>query len=488
MAQSRMAARRKPEASLARLALVFGAIFLAGLALRLYALGAKPFWIDEVTTLHRASLPPGRLIGDSLRHHQLPAFFVVTAWVLPFGTDEFWLRLPAAILGALSCALCFGIACDLGGLKAGLAAGLLAATAPAMVQYGQEARSYTAVICAILVGLWGLLALARKESRGGWAAYVLGTLAALNILSVAIFWLLGANLAGAFLAWRRDQGFRRRWLLAQAAIIALSLPWFIAMQRLGEHGALGGINWVPALNPAVIWWSFSGTYLFYVTSLIRIREFSPILPGFGVLVALLAAFGLAALRRRPAEAVVLLIAVLCLPVSLLLVSIAVPVLMPRYLLWGAAPYFICAGLGLTMSPKPAQWPALAALLLLSAVNLAPYYHAETKSRWDLAAKELQTGMRPGDVLLTDDPQTVELINLCLPPGGAPLPAAISTTDLAQALAWQRGGRRVWAVAGAVGQFDEASKIQFAGRIAALGPPQWRTRLGLDIVLLRFAPE
>jgi mannosyltransferase len=481
------AALRNFEETPTALALCFGGVFLVALLLRLHGISAKPFWMDEVTTINRASLPLGALVKDSLFFHQLPAFFVVTSWVLPFGTDEFWVRLPPAFFGALSCALGFGIARSLGGLKAGLATGLLMALSPAMVQYGQEARSYTMVISAILVGLWGLVILAQdgKSPFHAWAAYVLGTVAALNILSVALFWLLAANLAGIVVAWRKDKAFRNRWLLAQLLILLLCAPWFIAIKMHGQRGPLGGLDWVPPLNWARVWWAFSGTYLLYVTSLIKVRVFAPGIAGIGVLVVLLAVAGLLAVRRQRGVLAVLSIAVLCLPTGLLAASAVTPLLMPRYLLWSAAPFFICAGLGFSLLPRKFQWPALALLFLLLALNLAPYYREETKPRWDLAGASLFAGLQPGDLLLVDDPQAVSMMNLYLKREGANLPPELWTTDVTRAVAWRESGKRVWAVQGVVGQVDHENQAQFLQRITALGPPDFSEHAGMDILLLRF---
>ncbi len=480
-------------AARAGFALCFGAIFAAGICLRIYGVSAKPFWMDEVTTIHRASLPLGAMVRDSLFFHQLPAYFVVTSWVLPFGTDELWVRLPAAFFGALSGALGFGIARSIGGLKAGLATGLLFMLSPAMVQYGQEARSYTMVICAILVGLWGLLGLARPgDGRGrayAWAAYVLGTIAALNVLSVALFWFLAANLGGAVLAWQRRGGFGWRWLLAQIVILAFCLPWFIAIKLHGQRGSLGGLDWVPPLSQARIWWAFSSTYLLYVTSLIKIRVFAPGFAGLGALAVALALAGLVAVRKQRGVLAVLIISVFCLPVGLLAASAVTPLLMPRYLLWGAAPFYVCAGLGLAYLqqylPQPLQWPVLGLFALLLAINLAPYYREETKPRWDLAGSELTAGLQPGDLLLVDDPQAVSMMNLYLHRQGKDLTASLWTTDATRAAAWLHSGGRVWAVQGAVGQVDHENQAQFLQRIAKLGTPRFSEPAGLDILLLRY---
>jgi mannosyltransferase len=461
---------------------------------------AKPFWLDEVTTIHRARLPFRQMVENSVFFHQFPSYFILTSWALHFGHDELWVRMPAILFGALSCALAFGVARSLGGTLAGLTTGLLMAFSPAQVQYGQEARSYTLLICTILIALWGLVLLAqdpegaarRLRAPGGrpgaWAAYVGGTIAALNVLGDSMFWFAAANLAAVAIAWRcagRARSFWRNWLSAQLVIVLCCLPWFLALKFFGQRGALGGLDWVPPLSAGRIWWTLAGTYLMHVTSLIAVRVFASGIPGLGWLVLLLATGGAYALRRQRAALVVVGAAILVLPLSLLLISTVSPVWVPRYTLWSAAPFFICAGLGITLVPRRLQAPAVVAIGLLAAVNLHPYYHDETKPRWDLAAANLHTNLQPGDLLLVDDPAAVHLMNLYLKRQGAPLPKTVWTRNVQKAAAALAAGHRVWAVQGRVGQADHEDKAQFLAQIASLGPPSAMQQIGLDIVVLRF---
>jgi mannosyltransferase len=181
-------------------------------------------------------------------------------------------------------------------------------------------------------------------------------------------------------------------------------------------------------------------------------------------------------------------AVLVLPFSLLAISIVYPVWVPRYLLWSAAPFFVCAGVGVTLLPVRAQWPAVAALGLLLGVNLLPYYHDETKPRWDIAGQELRAGLQPGDLVLTDDPQAIAMMNLYLARQNAALPARRWTRDVLKAAAALAAGHHVWAVQGPVGQADHETQTQFLQRIIVLGPAAATERAGLDILLLRFDPS
>src|SRR6516162_3387816 len=181
---------------------------VAGLALslRLYGLGDKPFWMDEITSLHRATATVPHLIADSLHQNHYPTYFLLLWLVARIGTSQWLLRLPSAVFGALGAWLVCEIGGKAAGPRSGAIAGLLMAFSPFEVQLGQEARSYTLVSCLILIALSGLVRLAQQPSlaalplrRGGasrsaWLAYCLGTAAALVVLNVAVPWLIASNL------------------------------------------------------------------------------------------------------------------------------------------------------------------------------------------------------------------------------------------------------------------------------------------------------
>src|SRR5579871_2397215 len=98
------------------------AIGLAALLLRLYGLGDKPFWLDEVTSLRRATASVPALVSDSLNNTHYPTYFLLLWLVAKFGTSQWLLRLPSAVFGALGAAL----TCVLGGRVGNLRAGEIA--------------------------------------------------------------------------------------------------------------------------------------------------------------------------------------------------------------------------------------------------------------------------------------------------------------------------------------------------------------------------
>ena len=124
-------------------------------------------------------MPPGKLITDfKLDHHHLPAYFLLLSQLSP-GVNPWLLRLPSAVAGVFAAALGVLVGRKLAeGIGAartgGLISGLLLATAPIMVQSGQDARPYSLELACLMLSLWGLLSVARnaepRAERGAGAS------------------------------------------------------------------------------------------------------------------------------------------------------------------------------------------------------------------------------------------------------------------------------------------------------------------------------
>jgi mannosyltransferase len=478
---------------------LFGAVCFVGLIARFYGIDNMPFWLDEVTTVNRSSLPFWGMVTDSLANHHLPSYFAIAALFGHYSMTEFALRLPSAFFGAASCGVLFLIGRTLGGWRAGLVAGLLLALSPLQVQYGQEARSYTFVILMMAIGFLGLVELAR-DPRGAslpwrapgarlapWVIYTLGTVGALNVLSTAFFWLISANLAAVAILMDRtiDRGrFLKRWLVAQAVVLLFSLPWFGAMDVFTGGQMTNATNWVPSTTIHSFLSVLGSLYLMRVSRLINFHLFPSAIPGFGALIIILAILGLARLRswRRdggssaPGEArsrtLVLALGIVAIvpPLAILLISIVKPLWMPRYLLWSSVPFLVFVGLGINQLPRRWQTGAAVAMVVLATFNLAPYYRAETKPRWDLAATNLVKLMQPGDIVLVPDGLPVYMMNFFLSRHGQVIPASNWTIDIFQAAKHLQNGGRVWVMFGRVGQADRTPLPDFARIVQPLGKP------------------
>jgi len=478
------------------------ALLLLALSLRLHGLAAKPLWLDEIATLHRATMTVHDLILSSLQARHYPSYFLLMWLVAKFGTSAWVLRLPSAIFGALDAALVYGIGCEIEGPVAGLAAGLLLALSPFAVQYSQEARSYTLVASLILVALWGLVCLARDPAAAAarwhwrrmplpWLAYIAGTAAALNVLNVAVPWWIAANLAALAIAhgMRDDRAgckrFLRHWATAQAVIFLLWLPALVAVSLVDKAGMLHGEGWAPPETPETIWSIVAPVYLDRITAFITFDVLPAKIPAVSFLIAAAALYGAWRLRRQPIVLAVIGAAACVLPLVLLLIALVTPILVPRYFAWSAAPFCVLAGLGLAQLAAQRWAPVLGAIAAVCLVNLAPYYQDETKPRWDLAAQALAGESRPGDVVLVNDWNAYQLIAAFAGPSGLAAQGITLTSDAVDAARFAPG-HNLWVVYGRAGQGPMPKPADYLARLAPLGQPASEQDIGQYIVIWRFA--
>jgi mannosyltransferase len=483
------------------------AIVLLGLAARLFRIDHQPLWLDEALTLKRIHLDLNGLVADSFANRHMPTYFLLLRLASSFfNTGDAWLRVPSALFGAMSAGMVFVVASRVGNRRAGIVAGLLMALSPLQVQYGQEARSYTLVTLLIATALWGLLRLAEQPwrtsfdlrrqdaERMGWGAYVLGTIAALDVLGDALPWLIASNLS-LLLIWRslhassNARAFCRNWVLSNVAIIACTVPFYAAVFAASDGQMLQKFDWIPQMSWQHMWVVAGSVYLMRMVAVVKFDLMHTAVPLLGAMVALAACAGLFRMRAR-LEGRVLLLSVLVLPLFILSVSLFKSMLLPRYVIWSAVPFFVLVGLGADLLPRRAWAMAATLLLLLGTVNLGPVYRIETKPRWDMAAATLAANVRPGDTVFTADPNAPTMLSVLHPKDGLPLEStALVTSQLDEALARWRRGSRVWAVNGrsALGQREELS--DFKNRIAALGTPVVEIPQGKEITILMFpAPD
>jgi len=487
-----------------------GAVFVLALLPRLIGLGARPFWLDEVFTLQRASLSTPALVQDSFANHHMPSFFLLLRPLVALGHPEFWLRLPSAIFGALAVVMVFLIARRIGGWVAGGLAALVMGLSPIALAFSQEARSYTMEMSLILVALYGVVRLAQDlpaaagrmlapPVRAGWLAYILGTALALDVLGDGVPWLIAANLIAVALTVLASgqRGFLINMLKADLAIALLTAPFYLMLELHQQKGFVQTLAWIPPLNVTRLWYSFGSVFFMRVADSVTFRLMdlpSPMLV-WVIDVALATAVAVAAwrLRRRPAMLAVLGISLVFLPVLLTGISLWQPVLLPRYILWSSAPFAILAGIGASalleaFSPRM-RAVAVAAAVGLLAVNAASYYRAETKPRWDLAAQMLAQEMEPGDVLYLHDFYAGKELQIYLPADKQAMVLNDSQGDLNHAAQAMSQGKRVWAVYGLAGQGSgQAEKQDYRESEAVLGTPAQVQNAGERIVIVLYDPS
>jgi mannosyltransferase len=468
---------------------------LLALALRLYDLSGKPLWLDEIITHKRALFPFAQLISDSLVNVHFPTYFVlVRAFDAP-AINETLLRLPSAIFGSLAVFMAALIAAETRSPRAGLMAGALMALSPIEVQFGQEARAYTLVSFLVPLALWGLLRIVKTSAseappggnRAGWLAYMIGTIAALNVLLVAAFWLLAANLAMAFILMRagaRRTAMLRGWLVTHAIIVLLWLPGLLAIALVNHHDPLRGYHWIPPSTLQHVSTVLSAVYLFRASDITSFELLPTPVPGLGFFIVALALFGAWRLKGEAKLLAVIGLACITMPVAMLLMSIFHAIWVPRYLLWSTGAFFVLAGIGSAALPQRLYAWTVAILIVGGVGNLAPYYRTEIKPRWDLAAAYLTAHARPGDWVVASSTGAKYVFGAYAERSRLQ-PSILDGTEPARAVGALAPTGDVWVVYGRVGQLVTTSEADYLKKWSALGTPAATLRFGRRVVTWRF---
>ncbi|MFJ9111076.1 glycosyltransferase family 39 protein [Streptomyces sp. NPDC102283] len=265
-------------------------------------------WHDEAVTIGLASRDLPDLWQTSGRVDAVHGLHYLLMHCLfdAFGTDVLVLRLPSVLAMAVAAAGVAMLAVRLAGPRAGLFAGVVFAVLPRVQQYAQEGRSY-ALVCALVV--WATYALVRaveRDRRGMWAAYAGLLLAACWLHEFAVL----AVAAHALFVPRA----RLRAFAGSAGCVAVGLaPLVLVSMRQSSQ-----VGWLDATR--------SGEYVRYSLTV-----------GLS-----LAAAAIAGARRRTRTAregrlIALGLGLFLAPTGLLmLLSLAKPLYLDRYVVYGAA--------------------------------------------------------------------------------------------------------------------------------------------------------
>jgi mannosyltransferase len=427
-------------------------VLLAALGTRLYKLGEESFWIDEAITWARASYDVPKLVADSIKRHHNPAYFLLIHFVLPFGDDETALRMPSAIFGFLKI---FGVYL-LGRIVAGRAAGLCAAVVlilnPAVLQYDQEARMYPMYGFGAVIALGGLLWLVthpraaalrlwrmRKDAqepsieasiegasdaaklateigraRAAWVAFVLGCIVTVYSHDTGVLFVTACSLVAlAVLIARPEERLRflPNWVIVNLVVIAAFAPWIPVLFQQTESFLTKPVPGEKTLGYVLA--TLQRTFLLGEESL-----------ALSLSVLALAGLGAFALRKRPLVCAALLILSVCGPLLLGVVGLERPMFYVRLMLWGALPFSVLVGIGLSALPRP--WLVAGATLLLAFVGARQlhthHYERYQHARWRDAVTKLSASYRPGSVVLATASREPRILRYYTERKTDPLPA------------------------------------------------------------------
>lgn len=365
--------------------LLWGVPALVTLIVGLIGIGHQVLWQDELSTISAASRPLAdlpRLLD--VRDAVLGAYYVfMHFWIEVFGSSTAMVRLPSLLAMAIAAGTTALIGSRLFGVRQGLCAGLLFAAVPAVSAFGHEARPYA---FALMMATVATLLLLRGFDQPGllrWGLYGLA-LVALGYLQLTAIVLVGGHAALVAERHRRLGGdILKGWLITLVPVAVALLP--LAIIAAGQTGQIAGIQETSASGIAALPEGLFGTWLVAL----------PVL----VLTAL-------TIRTRTREAW-LCLALAVIPVALfLIVSLEIPLLRSRYLLFTIFAWLLLAGAAAGRLRPPLAAATVAAIAALGIpaqlevrADVFVDQHGDQQPDYRAIAGVLEEQVRPGDAIV-----------------------------------------------------------------------------------------
>lgn len=351
------------------------AAVLAGAILRFVNLQAAPLWFDETLSAALIRKPWLDMLVDALRDTELPLHLILLkAWSALTGHSAFALRVPSALLSAVTVPLVAALTAVVASRGAVRWAAWLTAVSPFLLHHAQDARPYALFgFLAALALLLVVRYVAGRSARLSWALVAVDA-ALLATHYYAVFFVV-AQAAGLLLV-RRERW--REWAGPVCASLALiAVPATLAITfATHEAGARYAIGWLAL--PGVVWAMLTEYALLPSSAELHSRGVSAAWAYAPVAAAtLLAAAWLtyAALRALPRDTVLLLLVIAACVVAgpfvpPILYDIAVN---PRYFTAGVPILFLGLAAGIAATAR-SPITIVALLGLLPAMLFASVSH------------------------------------------------------------------------------------------------------------------
>lgn len=299
------------------------------LVLGLIRLGAPSLWYDEAYTYRQLQ----RSAAAQIEGYMPPYYWLLEPWTSVAGTSEWALRFPSVVAAMAACSLLVLLARKLFDRRIALVSGLLLATSPFFVKWSQQARAYTLIVVACLLATILLVRALERGSRSAWAAYGIAFAAVLVLHAAAGLFLIPAHVV---LATQRRQRALPHGLLAAVIVVAIGVSWVaqLAMRTRSEQSETA---WIPFPSGETV-----------VRALMDVSGIA----GLGVLFALVGIWKLQANGAR--DAAVWLGTWAFAPfVVALVISIARPIFLDRYLIVAAPAFSMLAAVAIvSLASRP----------------------------------------------------------------------------------------------------------------------------------------
>jgi uncharacterized membrane protein len=386
-----------------------GALLLA-LAVRLYGMTTSAIWCDEGSSVLMSQFPLPQLWYHAGHDVHPPLYYILLrGWMLAFGESLTSIRLLSVLPGVGAVALGVWLMKTIATRRAALLAALLLALYPFAVRYSQEVRMYSLLSFWLIGATLALVYWLRQPQRKTYLlAYVLLMTAGFYThyftgLCVLAHWAyIGLRSTSRSTIYKPL--WKPAWWLANVAIVLLYLPWIPRLvdqlQHLDQLKVGGDVGWIPAITPSSVpsaLWQF-----WNVNDGLSLPD-----AAFLALPLLLVILAYIAVRSdRSAERYAGLLAIYSfVPLLVItLVSLAVPLLVERYLMFAAMglPLLVALALDRVLEKRRALGLALLAILLAVEIDgIANNYQVE-QPQFDTLVYTVNQQFKPGDRIVVSD--------------------------------------------------------------------------------------
>lgn len=406
---SRALARRLDAAATSGVAIVAVVALAAGL--RVFRLEHLSLWLDEGFTVLYARLDWSVVTGfHGFYSPHPPLYFVLAKLIATVAPETVAGRLISVVAGSATVPVLYVLMARIADKRAAFVAALVLAVSPLHLYYSQEARMYALVVLLVAVAYLALVSFYRSP-RGAWAvAYAVVVTVALYADYSAGFALLPQALLLAAIVDR----YRRRALpvvVGAVAGVLAYVPWMVqviasvdAANRVERRDEYLGAAPTRVLASLLSVTGLAGDGDYFQSTVPTLWHRWPELRALFLLPALAAgALGVAALRRRSLAFIVVgcLIGTVAVAiwVSLISPSYAERTILTATLAWAALVGIAFARDASATAVRGAT-VAMAALLVVTGVNLGALYAGAAKQPWRPAAKDVALVSDAGIPLLT----------------------------------------------------------------------------------------
>jgi uncharacterized membrane protein len=451
--------------------LMLWGIVVLGAVLRLYALGAKSFWLDEI-----ASVVIARMQGNSFwywlwtQEGNMALYYVMLRPWLEIHLGEATIRLLSVLPGIASIPMMYLLGKRLFSRHIGLLAALFLALSTCSVVYSQEARSYSWLVLGVITSTYFFSRLIARPTFATACAYAL----AAGVTFYFHYFGLLVPLAHAvsLVALPKE---RRPWkqLFVAGAILALfAAPalWMIHIQP-ARH-----LDWVQ--RPSLLELYHIGVFLAAESG----KGTGPAL--LVVELILIAVFFRATMAHRGESeywSYALIASGLLTPMLFtLLVSVVRPVFFHRFLIICLPAWLLAVAVGAcAIAERRIRALAIAGVFAFSLAGTMMSY-SRVREDWRGAVNLLIDNARAQDVVLYYQPVgswAAENYRAWLPGGAANRPTALGVNP--QSNDWRvktMGARRVWLVQYPANLSDDtlrAVETELHSRYNAVAAEQFR---------------